>query len=50
MMTDERTKQTALVQDTIGGLKSAIPDIIINAEFAERLPRTINITFPLCFR
>jgi cysteine desulfurase len=48
-MTEERTKQAALVQDTVSGLKSAIPEIIINAEFAERLPGTINITFPYTY-
>ncbi|MDR1192875.1 MAG: aminotransferase class V-fold PLP-dependent enzyme [Peptococcaceae bacterium] len=46
IMAEERIKQTALVHDTVSGLKSAIPDIIVNAEFAERLPGTINITFP----
>jgi cysteine desulfurase len=46
IMAEERIKQIALVHDTVSGLKSAIPDIIVNAEFAERLPGTINITFP----
>jgi len=44
-MTLESKKQTLFVKVTIDGLRAEIPDIQINAEIAERLPGTLNITF-----
>lgn len=43
----EGEKQCSLVKATIDGLRTAIPDIRINAEGVRRLPGTLNITFPL---
>lgn len=42
----EDKKQRSLVMATINGLRASIPNIIINAETADRLPGTLNVTFP----
>lgn len=39
-------KLSKLVMDTINGLRSAIPNVIINGENTERLPGVVNISFP----
>lgn len=46
VMAAEREKLTSLIRATIDGLRVAIPDIRINAKDAERLPGTLNVTFP----
>jgi cysteine desulfurase len=46
MMGDEQERLTALIRATVDGLKTTIPNIRINAESAERLPGTLNVTFP----
>jgi len=45
MLKSESEKQRSLVRLTIKGLRASIPDIIVNAEAADRLPGTLNITF-----
>jgi cysteine desulfurase len=46
MMGDEQERLTALIRATVDGLKATIPNIRINAKSAERLPGTLNVTFP----
>jgi cysteine desulfurase len=46
IMNDEQERLTALTRATVEGLKVAIPGIRINAEGGERLPGTLNVTFP----
>jgi cysteine desulfurase len=45
-MAYERERLTSLMRTTANGLKAAIPGLHINAENAERLPGTLNVTFP----
>jgi len=45
-MTSECERLTNLVQTTVEILEVKIPDILINAENAERLPGILNIAFP----
>jgi len=45
-MADERERLTILALATTEGLKTAIPNIRINAEEAGRLPGILNLTFP----
>jgi len=46
IMTDERKKKNALVEETIKRLRKGIPDIKLNGETAERLPGILSVTFP----
>jgi cysteine desulfurase len=46
MMDEEKKKKTALMKDTIAGLRAGIPGIKVNGKNAERLPGILNITFP----
>jgi cysteine desulfurase len=45
-MVSERERLTSLLRATADGLRAAIPELLINAENAERLPGTLNVTFP----
>jgi cysteine desulfurase len=45
-MNGERERLTSFIRATANGLKAAIPGLLINAENAERLPGTMNITLP----
>lgn len=45
-MLGEREKLKSFIRATADGLRAAIPELLINAENTERLPGTLNITFP----
>jgi cysteine desulfurase len=45
-MADEREKLKSFIRATADGLRAAVPELLINAESAEKLPGTLNITFP----
>lgn len=43
---NERERQKLLVKATATGIREVIPDIIFNAEKAQRLPGVLSLTFP----
>jgi cysteine desulfurase len=45
-MLSESEKLTSFIRATADGLRAVIPELLINAENAERLPGTLNVTFP----
>jgi cysteine desulfurase len=45
-MVSERERLASLIRATANGLRVAIPELLINAENAERLPGTLSIIFP----
>lgn len=45
-MIEMREKLSSLIRATVDGLRAEIPDIRINGDDAERLPGTMNVTFP----
>ncbi|GHV54646.1 cysteine desulfurase NifS [Deltaproteobacteria bacterium] len=46
-MVCERERLASLIRATADGLRTAIPELLINADNTERLPGTLNVTFPL---